>query len=75
MHDEKVYILYYIMPNDHVVVIGVYSTEVDAERANGLVRNVRPELKEEGVKGPFIEWVPFNDFFMSDDNFFDIEDK
>ncbi len=73
VHDEEVYILYYIMPNGHVVIIGAYSMENDANRANNLALNVKPELKGEGVAGPFIEKIPFNDFFMGEDNFVDIK--
>ena len=75
IHGEDVFILCYIMPNGHVVMIGAYGTEGDAQRANTMVCNVHSELKEEGVKGPFVEKIPFNDFFMGEDNFVDIEDK
>ena len=75
IHGEDVFILYYIMSNGHVVMIGAYGTEADAERANAMACNVHPELNEEGAAGPYIEKIPFNDFFIGDDNFVDIEDK
>ncbi|MBO4365352.1 MAG: hypothetical protein J5804_03555 [Eggerthellaceae bacterium] len=72
--EENVFILYYILANGHVTMIGVYSTEANAERADAMAHSVEPRLKEEGVQGPFIEEVPFDDFFIGKDNFVDIED-
>ena len=71
---QEVYLLYYMKPNNHVAVVGVYSTDVDARRADSLARKVQPELTQEGVEGPYIRRVPFNDFFFGEDNFTDIEE-
>ena len=71
---EEAFILYYILPNGHVAMIGAYSSEANAKRADLMAHSTQEHLKDEGVRGPFIEKIPFDDFFMGEDNFVDIED-
>ena len=77
MPNEKVfgeaYLLYYILPNGNVAVIGAYNTRADAERADPMARSVKPKLREEGVRGPFIIMIEYDDFCMSKDNFLEID--
>lgn len=70
---EEVYILYYILPDGHVAVIGAYSTESNAERADPKARSVKTALQAEGVQGPFIGKLTLDDHFMSKDSYLDIK--
>ena len=69
---EEVFILYYVLPNKHVAIIGAYSSEANALRADPKARSVKPALQEEGVQGPFVGRLTLDDHFMSKHYFIDI---
>ncbi|MBO4365353.1 MAG: hypothetical protein J5804_03560 [Eggerthellaceae bacterium] len=70
---EEVFILYYILPDNRVTIVGTYSSEANARRADLKARTVKPALQEEGVRGPFIGKTTLDDHFMSTDTLFDIQ--
>ena len=70
---EEVYILYYILPGGCVSIVGTYSTEANAKRADLKARTVKPALQQEGVRGPFIGKTTLDGHFMNTETLFDIQ--